>query len=47
MDHLFAKNMNRVTDNVEILHINSFGCALKKAQNNLFVRDPIHCENGI
>ena len=47
MDHLLAKNMMGVTDNIEILQTNSFGCVLKKAQNNFFVSDPIHCENGI
>ena len=30
MDHPSAKNLNRVTDNIEILQTNSFGCVFEE-----------------
>ena len=47
MGYLLAKNLNRVSDDLEIWHAKRFDGAQKKPENNVFVPGPVHCENGV
>ena len=47
MGYLLAKNLNRVSDDLEIWHTKRFDGAKKNTENNVFVPGPVHCENGV
>ena len=47
MGYLLTKNLNRVSDYLEIWHGKKFDGAQKNPENNVFVPGPVHCENGV
>ena len=48
MEYLLAKNLKGVSDHLGIWHVKRFCGGLKKnPENNVLVRGPLHCENGL